>query len=192
MKAHFFILISVISFCLSSCQLLIHKKCNEQTLSEDLAIMERRMDSTDYQNLKKGLCQIKLEGGDIQDYTYYEVKEFWSHQNRHEIRKHKLQLTDNTIEEAFTFAEELACENWKSRCSQELFNLTKRLWFQEINDRDELIFSFIEQGKTNDAIIAEFALDSFVVSTTPVVSHEELIKSLKGDLNDKIDSLRSL
>jgi len=101
-------------------------------------------------------------------------------------------LTDNTIEEAFTFAEELACENWKSRCSQELFNLTKRLWFQEINDRDELIFSFIEQGKTNDAIIAEFALDSFVVSTTPVVSHEELIKSLKEDLNDKIDSLRSL
>lgn len=150
------------------------------------------MDSTDYQNLKKGLCQIKLEGGDIQDYTYYEVKEFWSHQNRHEIRKHKLQLTDNTIEEAFTFAEELACENWKSRCSQELFNLTKRLWFQEINDRDELIFSFIEQGKTNDAIIAEFALDSFVVSTKPVVSHEELIKSLKEDLNDKIDSLRSL
>lgn len=192
MKKPFFILIPLIAVCLSSCDLLVHKDCNELTLIEDLAIMERRMDSTDFQNLKNGLCQIKLEGGDINNYTYNEIKEYWSHKDRNEIRKHDLQLTDNSIEESILLAVELGCENWESRCSDDLFNLTKRLWLQKINEHDELILSGIEQGQTNAMIIDAFALDSFVVSTTSVISNVELIKSLKEELSQKIDSLRSL
>lgn len=192
MKKPFFILISFVAVCLSSCDLIVHKKCNEQTLTEDLAILERRMDPTDFQNLKNGLCQIKLEGGDINNYTYNEIKEFWSHKDRNKIRKHDLQLTDHSIKESFSLAGELGCENWKSRCSDELFNFTKSIWWQKIKEQDEVILLGIKLGKINDTIIEAFALDSFVVSTTPVVSKVELIKSLKEDLNQKIDSLRSL
>ena len=101
-------------------------------------------------------------------------------------------MTDHSIKESFSLAGELGCENWKSRCSDELFNFTKSIWWQKIKEQDEVILLGIKLGKINDTIIEAFALDSFVVSTTPVVSKVELIKSLKEDLNQKIDSLRSL
>ena len=103
MKSRFFILISIITICLTSCGLsvydiLVHKKCNELTLPEDLDIMKRRMDSMDFQNLKNGLCQIKLEGGDVNTYTYYKIKEFWSHNKS--FRTHDIQTSINSINES--------------------------------------------------------------------------------------------
>ncbi|MFT4662772.1 MAG: hypothetical protein ACI8XB_003065 [Patiriisocius sp.] len=191
MKNHFFILISVTTFCLTSCQLLIHKECNEQTLSEDLEIMERRMDSTDYQILKKGLCQIKMEGGDIQDYTYHEVKEFWSHNIS--LRKHDIHTSINSINESIKLAESLGCEIWKSDIKGQVMPMAMRPWTREINKRHDLISSLIELDKTNNDIINDWALDSFVVSNAfTFIQKEELIMNIEEELNEKIDSLRSL
>ncbi|MDG1781864.1 MAG: hypothetical protein P8H59_12975 [Flavobacteriales bacterium] len=191
MKYHFYILISVITFCLTSCQLLIHKKCNEQKLSEDLEIMERRMDSTDYQNLKKGLCQIKFEGGDIQDYTYYKVKEFWSHHKSY--RKHDIHITINSINESVQLADSLGCENWKNNIKEHIMPMATHTWTKPIYKQHNLIPSLIELGKTNDDIINDLVLDSFVVSNAfTFIQTEELITNIEKELNEKIDSLRSL
>ena len=176
---------------MTSCQLLIHKRCNEQTLAEDLEIMERRMDSTDYQNLKKGLCQIKLEGGDIQDYTYYEVKEFWAH--RKSFRKHAIEQSINSINESVQLADNIECLNWKNNIKEKIMPLAMRPWTREINKRHDLISMLIELGETNNDIINVWALDSFVVSNAfTFVQTEELISNIEEELNEKIDSLRSL
>ena len=191
MKSPTFILICTMTICMTSCQLLVHKKCTEQTLTEDLNIMERRMDSTDFYNLKNGLCQIKLEGGDLNKYTYYKIKEFWSHNKT--FRRHDVQISIRSMNESIQLADKLGCKNWKSAMKEQIVPYAMRPWIQIFNRQHNLIVSSIELGMTNNAILENFALDSFVQSNAfTFIKTETLIKNLKEALNQKIDSLRSL
>ncbi|MEJ6687438.1 MAG: hypothetical protein QNK70_09200 [Crocinitomicaceae bacterium] len=88
--------------------------------------MKRKMDSTDFQNLKNGLCQIKLEGGDINTYTYYKIKEFWSHNKS--FRKHDIQTSTKSINESIKLADQLGCENWKKGIKDQIIPLAMRTW----------------------------------------------------------------
>ena len=209
MKSRFFILISIITICLTSCDLsvydlLVHKKCNEQTLSEDLDIMERRMDSTDFQKLKYGLCQIKLEGGDVNAYTYYEIKVFWEKITngsnisskwdgktvlKKSLRKHDNQISINSINESLQLADSLGCENWKNGTKDQLLSYGKHTWWNLVGDKDDGISKLIELEMTNNEIIKFFDLNTFAMIRFKFIQ-PELVKGLSEDLNQKIDSLR--
>ena len=89
------------------------------------------MDSTDFQNLKNGLCQIKLEGGDINTYTYYKIKEFWSHNKS--FRKHDIQTSTKSINESIKLADQLGCENWKKGIKDQIIPLAMRTWGKKNN-----------------------------------------------------------
>ena len=149
------------------------------------------MDSTDFQNLKNGLCQIKLEGGDINTYTYYKIKEFWSHSKS--FRKHDIQTSTKSINESIKLADQLGCENWKNGIKDQIIPLAMRPWKKIINNNDELLSSSIELGRTNNAIIELYSLDSLVVSNIfTFIKKEELIMNIREEINQKIDSLRAL
>lgn len=152
-----------------------------------MASLEQLMDSTDFQILKIGLCEIKFEGGDLNNYTYHEIKNFST--NKDLNRKHVIQISTKSMDASFDLAETIGCENWKQNRMQLIISKSRKIWWQTINGRNDLLSKGIDRGLTNEEIIEVLALDSFVQSSKHV--RARLIQSLKMDLNQKLDSLRA-